>query len=58
MPVVNNGVPEGMEIVCMDWYSGRAPANRPVLVICYRNGLLLLMKNCTEEGKPGPDLAA
>ncbi|XP_039765070.1 WD repeat-containing protein 35 isoform X2 [Pararge aegeria] len=49
MPVASNGVPEAAEVVCMDWFSGRAPTNRPVLVICYRNGLLLLMKNCTEE---------
>ncbi|XP_045770469.1 WD repeat-containing protein 35 [Maniola jurtina] len=49
MPVASNGVPEAMEVVCMDWFPGRAPANRPVLVICYKNGLLLLMKTCIEE---------
>lgn len=50
MPVASNGVPGSMEIVNMDWYSSKAPPNRPILVISYRSGLLLLMKSCTEEG--------
>ncbi|XP_068621625.1 WD repeat-containing protein 35 isoform X2 [Battus philenor] len=49
MPIGNNSISGSVEVICMDWYSGRSPANRPVLVICYRNGILLLMKNCTEE---------
>ncbi|XP_045542737.1 WD repeat-containing protein 35 [Papilio machaon] len=49
MPVVANGSSDSMEIITMDWYSGRAPANRPVLVICYKSGQLLLMKSCIEE---------
>lgn len=50
MQVASNAVPGLMEIVCMDWFSGRAPSNRPVLVICFKSGILLLMKSCTEEG--------
>ncbi|XP_013181015.1 PREDICTED: WD repeat-containing protein 35 isoform X2 [Papilio xuthus] len=49
MPVSTNGSSDSMEIITMDWYSGRAPANRPVLVICYKSGQLLLMKSCIEE---------
>nr|XP_032529999.1 WD repeat-containing protein 35 [Danaus plexippus plexippus] len=49
MPVGNNEVSGSTDVICMDWYSGRAPANRPVLVICYKNGLMLLMKNIIEE---------
>ncbi|CAH2104699.1 unnamed protein product [Euphydryas editha] len=49
MPVASNGVSGSLEIVNMDWFSSKAPFNRPVLVISYRSGLLLLMKNCTEE---------
>ncbi|CAH0725787.1 unnamed protein product, partial [Brenthis ino] len=49
MQVASNAVPGLMEIVCMDWFSGRAPSNRPVLVICFKSGILLLMKTCTEE---------
>ncbi|XP_072936540.1 WD repeat-containing protein 35 isoform X2 [Epargyreus clarus] len=49
MPVAKNGVTGSMDIVSMDWYSGRGPANRPVLLISYKNGILLLMRSCTEE---------
>nr|XP_026487691.1 WD repeat-containing protein 35 isoform X1 [Vanessa tameamea] len=49
MPVASNGVPGSMEIVTMDWFSLKAPPSRPILVISYTSGLLLLMKNCTEE---------
>ncbi|CAH2066689.1 unnamed protein product, partial [Iphiclides podalirius] len=49
MPVANNSNAGSMEIISMDWYVGRAPAIRPVLVISYESGQLLLMKNCTEE---------
>ena len=51
MQVASSALPGLMEIVCMDWFAGRAPTNRPVLVICYKNGILLLMKCCTEEGE-------
>lgn len=51
MPVAIQGVSGSMEVVSMDWYSGSAPMNRPVLAICYRNGLIIMMKNCIEEGK-------
>lgn len=50
MPVSNNSSFGSMEIISMNWYGGKAPNNRPVLVICYESGHLLLMKNCTEEG--------
>uniref|UniRef100_A0A2A4JPV6 Uncharacterized protein n=1 Tax=Heliothis virescens TaxID=7102 RepID=A0A2A4JPV6_HELVI len=49
MPVAIHGVSGSMDIVTMDWYSGSAPASRPVLAISYRTGLILLMKNCNEE---------
>ncbi|KAL4706027.1 hypothetical protein ACJJTC_014249 [Scirpophaga incertulas] len=49
MPVSIHGVSASMEIVSMDWFAGNAPVNRPVLAICYRNGLIVLMKNCIEE---------
>ncbi|CAG9784442.1 unnamed protein product [Diatraea saccharalis] len=49
MPVSINGVSGSMEVVSMDWYSGSAPVNRPILAICYRNGIIILMKNCIEE---------
>nr|CAB3515112.1 unnamed protein product [Spodoptera littoralis] len=49
MPVAINGVSGSMDIVTMDWYSGSAPANRPVLAISYKSGIILLMKNCNEE---------
>ncbi|XP_050675727.1 WD repeat-containing protein 35 isoform X1 [Leptidea sinapis] len=49
MPIASNSASSGLDIVSMDWFSGKAPANRPVLVICYRSGLMLLMKTCTEE---------
>ncbi|XP_047987589.1 WD repeat-containing protein 35 [Leguminivora glycinivorella] len=49
MPVAINGVTGSMEVVAMDWYAGKAPPNRPVLMICYKSGLILLMKNCVEE---------
>ncbi|RVE43352.1 hypothetical protein evm_011992 [Chilo suppressalis] len=49
MPVSVQGVSGSMEIVSMDWYSGSAPLNRPILAICYRNGIIILMKNCIEE---------
>lgn len=51
MPVAINGVSGSMDIVTMDWYAGSAPANRPVLAISYKSGIILLMKNCNEEGK-------
>lgn len=51
MPVTLNGISGSMEVLCMDWYAGNAPINRPVLAICYKNGIILLMKNCMEEGK-------
>lgn len=51
MPVAVHGISGSMEVVSMDWYSGSAPPNRPVLAICYRNGLIIMMKNCIEEGK-------
>lgn len=50
MPVAIHGVSGSMDIVTMDWYSGSAPASRPVLAISYRSGVILLMKNCNEEG--------
>ncbi|XP_060810811.1 WD repeat-containing protein 35 [Amyelois transitella] len=49
MPVAVNGVSGSMEIISMDWYAGVAPTNRPVLAICYKNGSIILMKNCIEE---------
>ncbi|XP_041971867.1 WD repeat-containing protein 35 [Aricia agestis] len=49
MPVASNNVAESTEIVCLKWFSGKAPANRPILAICYKNGILLFMKSCTEE---------
>ncbi|XP_052755518.1 WD repeat-containing protein 35 isoform X1 [Galleria mellonella] len=49
MPVACNGIAGSMEVISMDWFSGSAPINRPVLAICYKNGLILLMKNCIEE---------
>ncbi|CAH0603165.1 unnamed protein product [Chrysodeixis includens] len=49
MPVAIQGVSGSMEVVTMDWYSGTVPPNRPVLAICYRSGVILLMKNCNEE---------
>ncbi|CAG5021961.1 unnamed protein product [Parnassius apollo] len=49
MPVANNSTSGSIEIISMDWYAGKAPNNRPVLVICYGSGQLLLMKNCIEE---------
>ncbi|KAL0894758.1 hypothetical protein ABMA27_013290 [Loxostege sticticalis] len=49
MPVAVHGLSGSMEVVSMDWFSGSAPTNRPVLAICYRNGLIILMKNCIEE---------
>ncbi|XP_063617701.1 WD repeat-containing protein 35 [Cydia splendana] len=49
MPVAINGVTASMEVVAMDWYAGKAPPNRPVLMICYKTGIILLMKNCVEE---------
>nr|XP_049708036.1 WD repeat-containing protein 35 [Helicoverpa armigera] len=49
MPVAIHGVSGSMDIVTMDWYSGSAPASRPVLAISYRSGVILLMKNCNEE---------
>ncbi|KAJ8726330.1 hypothetical protein PYW07_001028 [Mythimna separata] len=49
MPVAIHGVSGSMDIVTMDWYSGSAPANRPVLAISYRSGVILLMKSCNEE---------
>ncbi|XP_063358520.1 WD repeat-containing protein 35 [Cydia amplana] len=49
MPVAINGVTASMEVVAMDWYAGKAPPNRPVLMICYKSGIILLMKNCVEE---------
>ncbi|XP_050549638.1 WD repeat-containing protein 35 isoform X2 [Spodoptera frugiperda] len=49
MPVAINGVSGSMDIVTMDWYAGSAPANRPVLAISYKSGIILLMKNCNEE---------
>ncbi|PZC73682.1 hypothetical protein B5X24_HaOG208953 [Helicoverpa armigera] len=51
MPVAIHGVSGSMDIVTMDWYSGSAPASRPVLAISYRSGVILLMKNCNEEAK-------
>lgn len=51
MPVAVHGLSGSMEVVSMDWFSGSAPTNRPVLAICYRNGLIILMKNCIEEGQ-------
>lgn len=51
MPVAIHGVSGSMDIVTMDWYSGSAPASRPVLAISYKSGVILLMKNCNEEGK-------
>ncbi|XP_045487537.1 WD repeat-containing protein 35 [Pieris rapae] len=49
MPIASNNVASGMEIVSMDWFSGKAPISRPVLAICFKSGLMLLMKTCTEE---------
>ncbi|KAJ2953608.1 hypothetical protein O0L34_g1214 [Tuta absoluta] len=49
MPVTVQSVAGSMDIIGMDWYAGRAPANRPVLAICYRSGIILLMKSCIEE---------
>ncbi|CAF4761031.1 unnamed protein product [Pieris macdunnoughi] len=49
MPIASNNVSSGMEIVSMDWFSGKAPISRPVLAICFKSGLMLLMKTCTEE---------
>ncbi|XP_061707099.1 WD repeat-containing protein 35-like isoform X1 [Cydia pomonella] len=49
MPVAINGVTGSMEVVAMDWYAGKAPPNRPVLMICYKSGIILLMKSCVEE---------
>ncbi|KAJ0181825.1 hypothetical protein K1T71_002547 [Dendrolimus kikuchii] len=49
MPLTVHGVPSSMEVISMDWYPGNAPTNRPVLLVCYKSGLILLMKNCIEE---------
>ncbi|XP_045510780.1 WD repeat-containing protein 35 isoform X2 [Colias croceus] len=49
MPIASSSASNGMDIVAMDWFSGKAPINRPVLLICYKSGLMLLMKTCTEE---------
>ncbi|XP_028043319.1 WD repeat-containing protein 35 isoform X1 [Bombyx mandarina] len=49
MPVAVNGITGPMEVTTMDWFPGTAPRNRPVLAVCYRGGMLLLMKNCIEE---------
>ncbi|XP_073941730.1 intraflagellar transport protein Oseg4 [Choristoneura fumiferana] len=49
MPVAINGVTGPLEVISMDWYAGKAPPNRPILAICYKSGLILLMKNCVEE---------
>ncbi|CAB3249967.1 unnamed protein product [Arctia plantaginis] len=51
MPVAIQSISGSMDVVSMDWYSGNAPSNRPVLAICYRSGVILLLKNCNEEGK-------
>ncbi|CAB3231082.1 unnamed protein product [Arctia plantaginis] len=50
MPVAIQSISGSMDVVSMDWYSGNAPSNRPVLAICYRSGVILLLKNCNEEG--------
>lgn len=50
MPVAVHGVTGSMDVISMDWFSGTAPLNRPVLAICYKSGIMLLMKNCIEEG--------
>lgn len=49
MPVAVHGIQSSTDVVSMDWYPGSAPANRPVLAICYKSGLIVLMKNCIEE---------
>ncbi|XP_049867805.1 WD repeat-containing protein 35 [Pectinophora gossypiella] len=49
MPVTVQSLAGSMDVVSMDWYPGRAPVNRPVLAICYKSGIILLMKNCIEE---------
>lgn len=51
MPVATHSLANGVEVVTMDWFAGRAPPTRPVLAVCYRNGLLQLMRNCIDEGR-------
>ncbi|CAK1549882.1 unnamed protein product [Leptosia nina] len=49
MPIACNSISNGIEIISMDWYSGKTPVNRPVLAISYKSGLIMLMKTCIEE---------
>lgn len=39
------------KVVGLHWFSGHAPPGTPVLVVCYQNGRLQLMKNHNDEGK-------
>lgn len=50
MPVSVHGASGSMDVISMDWYAGDVPTSRPVLAICYRSGIIILMKNCNEEG--------
>ncbi|XP_037297786.1 WD repeat-containing protein 35 isoform X3 [Manduca sexta] len=49
MPVTTTNVSGATEVISLDWFSGNSPATRPVLAICYKKGLILLMKSCMEE---------
>lgn len=49
MMVHTTGLEGSHEIITMDWFSGRAPANRPVLAICYKSGLVYLMRHCVDD---------
>lgn len=38
-------------VAALNWFSGKTPANRPVLAICYESGRVQIMVDENDEGK-------
>lgn len=48
---VHLGPSRSLSVVGVCWFNGHAPANRPVLAICYENGKMQLMRNENDDGE-------
>lgn len=48
---VHLGPSRSLSVVGVCWFNGQAPANRPVLAICYENGKMQFMRNENDDGK-------